>query len=115
MKASHVEPSQAFGGGLGWVPLAFPAAGKQRVPYRFQIAPVYGATAVTGVQVGKAGVLNTNIIASMATPAGDVTPMVAVFTAPVADRRGMPGDYVEVTGGTTTVVWVRPYPMKGEA
>lgn len=114
MKASHVEPSRQFGGGLGWVPLDFPAAGTKQVPYRFEIAAVHGATAVTDVKVvTPAGVAGTDIISAMAADSTGV--FVATLTSTVADRRGVAGGAIEVTGGTVTTIWIRPYPMKGEA
>jgi hypothetical protein len=135
MKASHVEPNLQFGGGLGWVPFNVPVddvaasttvTTKFMVPFRFQVAAVGAYGTGTGtVSVANVNVNGgTNIVSPTVIGIGAGAPTQPVLVGPVTNARGMGGSYVEVqvtAAGASTLengmvtVWIRPYPMKGEA
>lgn len=140
INAKKLVPDVRFGGGVGWVNLTLnvddvPASQtdvvftKVKMPYPFQIEQIdaYCQT-LTGTATVASAKINagSNLITAAAPGTTTAAPVTLAFSAAgtVAARRGTTGDAIVIglttAGGAaienlTLSIWVRPFPMAGEA
>lgn len=142
ISAHSLEPSITSGGGVGWVPIVLNVddvpesqtdivVAKALIPYRYRIEALTayvqtltGTTTVASLRIGAAA--TSNLITAAAAGTTTAAPVALAFSAlgTPAARTGAANSSVAVGVTTaaastldnlTLVLWIRPFPMRGEA